>query len=95
MFAAYGGGKMRTSAGFVLAMGAYGHFRSLFFPGTVKSCSNTVDKVVLRDARKLFDLMLFDVPVMLRPLAAGALASPRITASLCDACRPSLIATAV
>jgi hypothetical protein len=70
---------------------AKGHNKELFFPGTVKSCSRTVDKEVLRaDSRKLLL-----VPDILLPLTVDPVDLPLKFARRCAACRPSLIAIAV
>lgn len=69
---------------------ANGHKSELFFPGTVKSCSRTVESDVrLAENRRLL------VPDILFPLAVDPLALPAREASRCAARLPSLITTAV
>lgn len=75
-----------------VAIEAKGHAKSLFFPGTVKSCSRTVDREVARDARRPFDLPLFDVSAV---LLLDVFFQPCRIDNLREARRPSLIASAV
>lgn len=70
---------------------AYGHDKELFFPGTVKSCSRTVE----REVRRADNLMLLLVPDILLPLTVDPADLAPKAASCCAARRPSLIATAV
>ena len=60
-------------------------------PGTVKSCSRTVER---QDVR-LAEYLLLLVPDMLLPLVEEAFDTRSKTASLCIARLPSLMATAV
>jgi len=69
---------------------AKGHDKELFFPGTVKSCSRTVAREVLR----VENLKLLP-PDILLPLAVDPVDFPPSPESLCAARRPSLIAIAV
>lgn len=68
-----------------------GHNNELFFPSTVKSCSNTVEREVLRP--EYFTLLL--VPDILLPLTVDPVDLPANATRSCAARRPSLIATAV
>jgi hypothetical protein len=58
---------------------AKGQSRELFFPGTVKSCSSTVDREVGR-AENLITLLAPDI--LLSPLAVDPAALPLTSASL-------------
>ena len=70
---------------------AKGHNKELFFPGTVKSCSRTVDKeVLLAD-----NLKLLLVPDILLLLTVDPVDLTFRSARRCAARRPSLIAIAV
>jgi hypothetical protein len=76
----------------LLAIFAKGHRSSLFLPGTVKSCSKAlVADVPSRDGLT----MLSVVPDILLFSTSEGFRQPRIEASLLDAFRPSLIASAV
>jgi hypothetical protein len=76
----------------LFAIFANGHRSSLFLPGTVKSCSKRlVADVPGRDVRPMLSL----VPDVLLFSMSDGLRQPRKEASLLDALRPSLIASAV
>jgi hypothetical protein len=71
---------------------ANGHRSSLFLPGTVKSCSKTL----VADVPRCDVLtMLSVVPEILLFSTSEGFRQPRREASLLDALRPSLIASAV
>ena len=86
-----GGLSTFIEASFGLAGRENGHNNELFFPCTVKSCSNTVDKDVLRP--EYFTLLL--VPDILLPLTVDPVDLPAKDIRRCAARRPSLMATAV
>ena len=68
-----------------------GHNKELFFPGIVKSCSRTVERVEVRRA----DSRILLLPDILLPLAVDPLDLSTTAASFCAAFLPSRIATAV
>ena len=88
-----GRGAAATLDGISLfAIFANGHRSSLFLPGTVKSCSKTlVADVPSRDVLT----MLSVVPDVLLFSTSDGFRQPCSEASLLDALRPSLIASAV